>query len=101
MRAVLFALAVLTVATANAYACATDSQCNAPDRCHFSARVADGLCLDSSQMPIEPHEKTRVMRPLKDRKLGDTCQFDVDCATGMDCFKRPGAAEGKCYEPPR
>jgi hypothetical protein len=91
---------ILALASAPAFACTDDSGCTAPDRCHFRAGdETNGLCLDSSQMPIERTEAKRLSTPLRDRKLGDTCQFDVDCAARAACFKRPGAAEGKCAEP--
>src|SRR5262249_12278684 len=96
----LLAIAIVITASTPAMACKTDSQCTAPDRCHFSTRESEGLCFDSSQMAVGRDERQKS-RPLKERQGGDVCQFTVDCSVGMGCFKLPGAAEGKCYAPPR
>ncbi len=92
--------ALIVLATGAASACTKDSECTAPNRCHFSTQATDGLCFDSSQMAVTQTVRGQSV-PLKERKSGDVCQFDVDCAVAMNCFKRPGTAEGKCNTPPR
>ncbi len=94
-------IGLMWAASTAAFACTDDSGCAAPARCHFRTGNPTGVCLDSSQMPIERTEAKRLSTRLQDRRTGDTCQFDVDCAARVACFKRPGAAEGKCAEPPR
>jgi hypothetical protein len=90
-------LAAICLGAGDAAACKDDSACNAPETCHFRSDAAEGLCLDTATLAITRSPRAPAATPLGKRAAGDICQFSVDCAAGMGCYKRPGTVEGRCY----
>jgi hypothetical protein len=94
-----FLISVATMVAAPAFACRSDRDCPAPDRCHFAQSTTEGMCLNTSGAAIQRAVKAPHSIPLAQRNDGDVCQFTVDCAVGAVCFKSPGGVEGLCYAP--
>jgi len=94
-------LGLLLIANAQVFACVKDTECTAPATCHYSTSSPEGQCLDTSQLTVSRTEKAHLTTQLRDRKAGTVCQFTVDCAVDMKCYKTPGSAEGQCSGPPQ
>lgn len=99
MRAGL-ALVLLVCTSLPAAACQTNAGCIAPSTCQFAGGLREGECRDPTPPPLSRGEKAHLP-PLTERKVGDACQFNVDCGVGMNCYKNPGASEGRCSPPAR
>lgn len=97
MKVALAVMLVAVLASVPAWACRTDEECPAGQRCVFARSVEKGGCLGSVQTPSEPGEKHRFGAFLRDGGAsGSPCQFNSDCRPTYACYKLPGRFEGVC-----
>ena len=78
------------------FACQFDTDCQPGSRCVKQVGQLYGVCYGGIQ-PGNQFDQAPVRDVLDpNHKVGNTCQFDVDCGPGNACAKPAGQLYGVC-----
>ena len=91
----LLALLFLTLPSL-ALACQFDTDCQPGSTCAKQSGQLNGVCYGGIQ-PGNQYDQKPVRDALDpNHKVGNTCQFDVDCGPGNSCAKPASQVYGVC-----